>query len=85
MISFRRSLQHVRDVNSCDATVEGHLEVNSAELDQLDPTKLGLEKPASKCSMFGDKRDSSIPSQGMSPEQPPQSTGLHDPLHDRQA
>ena len=48
-------------MNPCDATVEGRLGVNSAELDQLDSTVLGLEKPVSKCSMFGGERDSSFP------------------------
>ena len=61
-INFRRGLQHVRDVNPCDTTVEGRLRVNSAELDQLDSTALGLEKPLSKCSMFGREGDSSISS-----------------------
>ena len=61
-INFRRGLQHVRDVNPCDTTVEGRLGVNSAELDQLDSTALGLEKPVSKCSMFGREGDSSISS-----------------------
>ena len=32
-----------------------------------------------------EERDSTIPSPGMSPEQPLQGTGLHDPLHARQS
>ena len=48
-------------MNPCDATVEGRPGVNSAELDQLDSTAFGLEKPVSKCSMFGGEEDSLIP------------------------
>ena len=72
-------------MNPCGATVEGRLGVNSAELDQLDSTVLGLEKPVSKCSMFGGERDSSSPPLGDVTRATLQGAGLNDPLHRRQA